>query len=415
MLEEIAARAKAYLIGGTRPSQPQIIALTTSILAMAVLWLWQQFQAQRRVDNEAISSKPSKNQTSEPFKWIPQDFKRPTPAPYPSWSIEKTKPMPYRPFRYGPKFFITMGLRTVPWDEWIELDNLYPQYHTRKAHRIAERGLKCSRSSPEGFEAAVELLEELCSYLPERYPSLFRATDTGIENLWSGEKFNIKERPLAEDPMQMCGRLIQDDMSVLVPREDGQYYLLAGSILLAGFWRLEDKFGMSLSEVHYSGEVPQYKEKLEKGILNFFRRLKPRELYARNTYFIQVDEDIAWSHSIGNEDDPVVSWDTAQKNKAIEHHHLRAERQTLRRLPKSGAIIFVVRTYFHPITEVAEEDYVPGRLASAIRSWGDDVAHYKGRERYGEVLLEYLDRKHQEQIDRGLQLDKEDEVRKFPY
>lgn len=41
---------------------------------------------------------------------------------------------------------------------------------------------------------------------------------------------------------------------------DGQYYLLAGAILLAGFWRLSDKFGMPLSEIHTSGSVPGFKQ-----------------------------------------------------------------------------------------------------------------------------------------------------------
>lgn len=87
----------------------------------------------------------------------------------------------------------------------------------------------------------------------------------------------------------------------------------------------------------------------------------------------------------------------------------------MRRLPRSGGVVFTIRTYFHPITEVAEEPYVPGRLASAIRSWGDDVSRYKGKERYEEVLLEYLDRKHQEQVEAGLDLEKEDEVRSYPF
>ena len=105
----------------------------------------------------------------------------------------------------------------------------------------------------------------------------------------------------------------------------------------------------------------------------------------------------------------------ASKNIAVEHHHFRTERQTLRRLPRSGGVVFTIRTYFHPITEICEEPYVPGRLASAIRSWGDDIARYKGKERYGEVLLEYLDRKHKEQVEAGLDLGIEDEVRTFPY
>ena len=78
--------------------------------------------------------------------------------------------------------------------------------------------------------------------------------------------------------------------------------------------------------------------------------------------------------------------------------------------------MFTIRTYFHPVTSIAQEPYVPGRLASAIRSWGDDVSRYKGKERYGEVLLEYLDKKHAEQVERGLDVEGEEETgRVYPF
>jgi alpha-1,2-mannosyltransferase len=152
-----------------------------------------------------------------------------------------------------------------------------------------------------------------------------------MDNLLTGESFNIVERPLAEDPMQMAARMVQDDLAIMFEKEDGQYYLLAGAILLAGFWRLEDKFGMPLSEIHTSGDVPQFKQKLEKGMMNFFRRVKPEDPVLRNNYFLQVDDDLAWSYSIGSEDSDGIAWSTAEKNKAIEHHHFRSERQSLRR------------------------------------------------------------------------------------
>ncbi|KAI0380693.1 mannosyl transferase [Hypomontagnella monticulosa] len=363
---------------------------------------------------KAVSSGP-RNQGREWGKWIPSDFRMPKPDPYPDWSIETTKPLPYRPFRYGPKYNVTMGLRTLKHVDWIELDNHFPRYHADKARRIKGRGQKCCRTAPEAFEAAVELLEDLVDYLPARYPTLYKRTKVGIDNLWSGESFDIMARPLLEDPMQMCARLVQDDLALMLERPDSQYYLAAGAILLPGFWRLEDKYGMALSEIHTSGDVPQFKEKLEKGMLNFFRRLKPEEMVARNNYFLQVDDELGWSWSIGSEDAPEVSWNTAEKNRAIENHYFRSERQTLRRLPRTGAVVFTIRTYFHPITDIAKEDYVPGRLASAVRSWGDDVSRYKGKDKYGEVLLEYLDKKHEEQVARGLELSKEDEVRAYPY
>jgi Protein of unknown function (DUF3445) len=370
------------------------------------------------LEKAASSTTPSKIKaaTREPGVWTPSPFVTPVAEPYPGWSIETTKPLPYRPFRHGPKYFVTMGLRSLPsWSDWIELDNHYPRFHSDKARRITERGDKCCKTAPEAYDGAVELVEEFVKYLPARYPSLYRKTDVGMDNLWSGESFNIVERPFKEDPMQMAARMVQDDLAIMFEKPDGQYYLLAGAILLAGFWRLEDKFGMPLSEIHTSGDVPQFREKLEKGMMNFFRRVKPEDPVLRNNYFLQVDDDLAWSHSIGEEDSPEVAWSTAEKNKAIEHHYFRSERQSLRRLPRSGGVVFTIRTYFHPITDIAGEDYVPGRLASAVRSWGEDVSRYKGRERYQDVLLEYLDQKHKEQVDRGLDLSREDEKCAYPY
>lgn len=88
---------------------------------------------------------------------------------------------------------------------------------------------------------------------------------------------------------------------------------------------------------------------------------------------------------------------------------------TVFRLPRSGGIVFTIRTYFHPITEICKEPYVPGRLASAMRSWGDDVSRYKGKAQYAGTVLEYLDDMHRQQVEDGLDLEKEDEVRSYPY
>ena len=164
-----------------------------------------------------------------------------------------------------------------------------------------------------------------------------------------------------------------------------------------------------------------------------FKRLQPEKPVLRNNYFIQVDDNLAWSESLGGEDDEGINWASAGKVEGIENVHFRSERQSLRRyvsldtrfwllwlltryrLPRSGGIVFTIRTYFHPITDICQEPYVPGRLASAMRSWGDDVSHYKGKAQYADVLLRYLDAVHQKQIEDGLDLEKEDEVRAYPY
>jgi len=229
----------------------------------------------------------------------------------------------------------------MAFDEWIELDNEFLSFHSQKAARIMERGDKCCHTYPDAFPAACELLEELAEYLPNRYPSLFKRTSVGIENIVTGESFNIVQRPLIEDPMTMAARWVQDDLAIMIEGADGQYYLKAGATLLTGFWRLQDKLGMSLDDIHLSGDVPGFKSKLQKGMNNLFTRIQPEAPMIRNNYFIQVDGELPWSSSIGSEDskEGQFGWFTAQKDKPIESIYFRSERQTLRRLPKSGGVV----------------------------------------------------------------------------
>lgn len=118
-------------------------------------------QRQKSPDLEKPTSRNNfKAPERSPGVWIPIEFKRPEASPYPAWDVHKTDPLPYRPFKYGP-YHITMGLRTMQWDDWIELDNHYLKFHADKARRIEERGGQCCRTAPEAYDGAVELLEEL--------------------------------------------------------------------------------------------------------------------------------------------------------------------------------------------------------------------------------------------------------------
>jgi len=415
----------------TRAQHLQIASIATMIrllspytlfgilVAAVLLACWLRSRTANEQRTKQAKGFPIQNDSKESvvssIPWKPSSFVLPQPTPYPEWSFADTKPLPYRPFRYGPKHHVTMGIRNVKHEDWIELDNHYAWYHEERNRRLEARGKECYGTAPEAFPAAIELLEHLTDYLPARYPSMFRRTTVGIDNLWSGEHFNTIERALKEDPIVMSARLIQDDLAIMVKREDGQYYLLSAFIALAGFWRLRDKFGMSLSEIHTSGKVPQFNERLEKGMLSMFNRLKPEQMVARNNYYVQVDDGLAWSKSIAPEDADAFNWGTADRNNDPSTYYFRSERQTLWRMPKTGAVAFTIRTYFLPLKEIVEEDYVPGRLASAVRSWGEDNAKYKGREIYEDVLLEWLDEKHRQQVEHGLDLSKEDEVRSYPY
>lgn len=72
---------------------------------------------------------------------------------------------------------------------------------------------------------------------------------------------------------------------------------------------------------------------------------------------------------------------------------LRCERQTLHRLPTSGAIIFAFHTYLYPIEEIKAEGGGE-QLALAIdgleRGSVPDMFKYKNGEKWANAVREFL-------------------------
>jgi hypothetical protein len=70
----------------------------------------------------------------------------------------------------------------------------------------------------------------------------------------------------------------------------------------------------------------------------------------------------------------------------------RVERQTLRRLPASGAILFGIRVHVYPLGSAVTTPETAARLAAAVRALPIETAHYKSLPMFQTALLAWLDR-----------------------
>ena len=52
---------------------------------------------------------------------------------------------------------------------------------------------------------------------------------------------------------------VQDDLAIMIEGNDSQYYFQGGAVCVPGFWRMRDKIGRPLDEIHTSGNVPYCK------------------------------------------------------------------------------------------------------------------------------------------------------------
>ncbi|THU80038.1 hypothetical protein K435DRAFT_785620 [Dendrothele bispora CBS 962.96] len=445
-------------------SSPQL-ALLLGVVSCALFVLYKsrsrvssesksQSSKAKAAESSSTNTKPNEREWGE---WTPVNFTYPSFDPSTLDPLDM-KPVPYRPFRWG-QYHVTMGIRDMPWAEWIELDNQFLSYHYIRRHRILTRGKNVLNILPDrpgivksADRSAVELAHELSAYLSTRYPKSFTVTrdsSSGAiqsvtivpagatyqlppplisEKMKEGSLEKGELRPVseaeAEEAMKIAALLVQDDLALMVEGTDGRYYFQGGAICVPGFWRMRDKIGLPLDEIHLRGHVPQYQEKLHNSMERYFKRMPVEKPIIRNNYFVQLvqpfdrrrpndfgtpdsippetsyddlvdPEELAWSNTTnGNEDKfthgkpihpdipPVI---------APENLRFRSERQTLRRLPLTGAIVFTIRTYLTPLVQLGQEPGIPARMASAVRSWPEGVSRYKGRELYEEILLNYLD------------------------
>jgi hypothetical protein len=84
---------------------------------------------------------------------------------------------------------------------------------------------------------------------------------------------------------------------------------------------------------------------------------------------------------------------TISAARAGEQLWLRVERQTLRRLPGCGDVVFGIRTYLEPLADVTADPEVAQALALRVREMPADMAAYKGIAAIRVPLLAWLERR----------------------
>ena len=70
---------------------------------------------------------------------------------------------------------------------------------------------------------------------------------------------------------------------------------------------------------------------------------------------------------------------------------LRVERQTVRRLPVTQAVLFGVRVHVYPLERVIDRPDRAAALANAVRALPAEIQHYKSLPPFKQALLDWLD------------------------
>jgi hypothetical protein len=288
----------------------------------------------------------------------------------------EAQPLPYTPWTSG-EFRWRLGMRPLDLDDWIQIGEDYEAQMAAKARARARHPETVFVGLPIALPACAELLELLSDHLISRWPAEFMRTATHVINRRTGERLPLDG---TVHPLEVAGRLVQEDLIVMVrdPHDAvGPLVFGAGSVCFPNRWDLHSKLGRTMTEVH--APVSRLNEQLGDPIERFFERLQPDKSFWR----------VGW----GVIDTPELFQPPQRPEPArgvgrdLDDLHVRIERETLRRLPCSQAIVFTIRTYIATARRLlATSPDDARRLADAVAAMPSDVRRYKQLDVLGPVL-----------------------------
>ena len=286
------------------------------------------------------------------------------------------------PFEAGPHR-MTMGLVAVPAAAWFEIDARYPDDMAERRRLLAERHGAVFAALPVSDPARCEALAMVVATLTAAFPRWFARDDNGLHNRLTGERWDLAAPPC--DPLELAGRLVQEDLCLVQPGDAGPVFT-AGVLCFPSRWRLHEKIGQTLAAVH--GPVPAYADVLAAPVDRFMARIGAGHIVVRRNWSVVDDAALFQPEGHGRAD-----FNTAiTPENAGATLFLRVERQTLRRLPETGAVLFGIRVHVYPLAVAIRDAATAARLAAALRALPDDIAAYKSLGTFREALLAWLDR-----------------------
>jgi hypothetical protein len=249
----------------------------------------------------------------------------------------------------GSKAPFTIGLSPLDPGRWIEPDERLVATLAEKAFQFENRRAVVFAEEPETRAAQAEVLAALTDHLPARFPDLYARTGADIT-------VTGRTVPLASEdpPLLTAARLVPEDL-VLMRRGDDGWRIAAAALCFPSSWSLAEKFGLSLDGIH--AHVPGYPAMAAR-MTRIFDNLRVDIPVERLNWSIYPDADLHHPES------KQLSRDWFERPDA--EAFVRVERQTLRRMPASGDILFTIRVMVDPIAAfTAHPD--GRRLAAGLR------------------------------------------------
>ncbi|ELR05568.1 hypothetical protein GMDG_07488 [Pseudogymnoascus destructans 20631-21] len=302
-----------------------------------------------------------------------------------------TEPLKNRPFK--PKYHLTMALEKTDANNLIVMDKNYLNRVNLRQRYIAEYPTTVIGHLDGSRPAVKELYEFLTDgLLPVRWPQMFQRSKGQLNNVITGHSLPISCPESSTEALTQIGSNLDEDFLILLPSDDGDGYRLKAfaTCFLSGF-DASKKLGLKLRDIHWP--VPKYMQILNKSMDRYFAALEVGKFKRRFNWSVMTNSELFTPFEITHFHDGKHTNADHPASVTVENTYQRTEMQSLFRLPQSGAIVFVIKTYMYPIQEVKDDGYGE-ELAAAIEGLQTgnvpEMFFYKRGPIWGEFVKTFL-------------------------
>lgn len=280
----------------------------------------------------------------------------------------------------------TIGLKPLENQNFIEVDTDLLAYLDEKDWLAANVRDQVVVSEEGSEEAQNEVLELIATHVCIECPQTFRRRGRKVAITLDGREIDLADPEFP--PIHRAARMVQEDLVVMRKGEAG-WYLSAASVCFPSAWNLKEKFLKPMHEIHRP--VPGFGEGSRNAMMieRMFDNLKPCVPVVRWNWSLYGDDRLF--HPATGKGMKRRFGDGLEPTNIC----LRLERQTLQRLPGSGAILFTIRIYIDPIETMECHPQAAALAGSVIRqleSMSLDEIDYKGLREERERLVKRLKR-----------------------
>jgi dimethylamine monooxygenase subunit A len=239
-----------------------------------------------------------------------------------------------------------------------------------------------------------DVVDLLLHDMVEHYPQYFKLDIDDDQWYWRnrilGEEVHFvfgENGSLPLPPLDWVGRQVQEDLLILRGEVGSGMPLVAGQLCFPNAWCLDDKMGKSFLGIH--DNVPLFMEYLGRPSSLLLERLKIGRPVWRVNWSIKATARLNQIPRFSCEEQQAYQYFTVEN--VGERCFLRIERQTLSKLPRTGAILFTIHTYQTPVVEVARNREQAHLMAGVLRTTPQELLVYKNIEPYSDILLSYME------------------------